>query len=146
MKSEVIANLPTLADRGRCAPPKPTKVDRLNARADAQRENARQHQAFRTAVIARDGHVCRCCGGKVVAAIQAVPNRLEVSHLHGRVGALRYEVRCAVVMCLRCHVHFTGTVNDKIIAVGTRFVVIDGRRCINAGTRTPIPVHFREVA
>jgi hypothetical protein len=146
MKSDVIAGLPTLADRGRCAPPKPSRLDRLDARIDKKRDYERKAETFRRDVIKRDGHVCRCCGGKVIRTLDLVPNRLEVNHIHGRVGVFRFLVQCALVLCFRCHERVTGTVNHKLKIVGTAFVTVDGRQCINAGETQPIPVHFEEAA
>lgn len=145
-RSAAFLNLPTLADRGRCAEPKPSRLDRLDDRIDKKRDHERNAAKFRSGVIKRDGHVCRCCGCKVIRTMELVANRLEVHHIYGRGAAFRFLVRCALVLCFRCHERVTGTVNDKLKLVGTEFTTVDGRRCIDAGVKRPIPVQFEEAA
>ena len=44
----------------------------------------------------------------------------KVHHLHGKLGALRYEDRAALLPCLDRHERVTGTVNDKLRVVGSK--------------------------
>jgi hypothetical protein len=58
----------------------------------------------------------------VIKSIERIPERGEVNHIHGRTGDLRFDVRAALLMCLRCHERFTGRVNThrlQIIATKT---------------------------
>jgi hypothetical protein len=113
----------------------PKGPSRLQTRAKDVRSAAAQGVRFRWAVIARDGARCRCCGRRVHQTIDHVPERAEVHHLHGRLGALRYEPRCAILVCAADHERLTGRVNDRLFVEGTAFWILDGERRIDANQR-----------
>lgn len=96
---------------------------------------------FRRLVWVRDLNCCRCCDRKVIKTPARVPERGEVNHLHGRTGDLRFEVRAAMLLCLKCHERFTGRVNEH------RLVIIPTQTfTIRQGTFTDAtyPVAFTE--
>lgn len=84
-----------------CPKPRPRILDRIAYKRAADAKA----RAFRAAVWARDGGLCRYCGRKVVHTFEAVPNRGEVHHRQGRNVAPehRYTVARAVLLCLVCH-------------------------------------------
>lgn len=97
---------------------------------------------FKKIVRERDRMRCRRCGRKVIVTMDRDPLRCEVHHVHGRVGVLRHEDRCALVLCCACHEKVTGKVNEKLIIVATKTLVIDGRTLTDARAK----VTFERVA
>lgn len=80
---------------------------------------------FKGEVWKRDKNHCRCCGRKVEKLLGRVAKRGEVNHLHGRTGDLRFEVRAACLLCLKCHERYTGRVGgDKLLIVATQTFTI----------------------
>lgn len=134
--------LPTLAEMHAKPRPQPKGQTRLEEKTAKTKDEAKQRDAFRAAVIARDGKKCRHCRRKVVESIALVANRLEVHHLHGRIGALRFDARCALVLCAGCHQRVTGKVNDRLHVVqkAAHMRTLDGKSYIDAGK----PLAFRE--
>lgn len=120
--SRVISSLPTLADmaaarRGRSNPKGQTRLERTVAQRPVTKG---AEQTFRKTVIDRDGYVCRCCTRKVIATMARVPERLEVHHIHGRTGDLRFDPRAALVTCASCHEKLTGKVNQhRLVLLAT---------------------------
>lgn len=117
-----IADLPTLAEveamrRGKAIDKGRTRLEEKESKAPLTRVD---EKAFRKAVIERDGKHCRCCGRKVIQTLERVPNRREIHHIHGRRGALRFESRCAILVCCKCHERCTGKVKDKLVIIATR--------------------------
>jgi len=96
---------------------------------------------FRAEVWTRDKNRCRCCDRKVQKILGRVPERGEVHHVHGRTGDLRFESKCAMLLCLICHERVTGKVNDKLVIVPTKFVEIKGEKYTDARAK----VTFREM-
>lgn len=115
---------------------------RLELAAEEKKFTVVDEKAFRKAVIDRDGKVCRCCGRKVIATMARVPERLEVHHIHGRRGDLRYEPLAALVLCLTCHEKVTGRVNEKVVIVATKTFVMREREYTDARA----PVIFKRAA
>ena len=71
--------------------------------ADLKDEKAAE-KAWRKAVIARDGRICRCCKRTVIQQLALAPERLEVHHIAGRADqAVRWDVRNGMVCCARDH-------------------------------------------
>lgn len=140
-------NLPTLAEvqASRKGPLLKGK-SRLEAKVEAKPLTVITERAFKSEVWTRDRKRCRCCGRKVLKTLSRVPERGEVHHVHGRVGALEFEARAALLVCLTCHERVTGKVNDKLVIVGTRLFTLKSEktgipeRYIDARK----PVHFRE--
>src|SRR5262245_9951256 len=97
---------------------------------------------FRKIVRERDKMLCRRCGRRTRITIELDPLRAEVHHIHGRLGNLRHEDRCALLLCLSCHSKCTGVVDEKWIIVGTKFVEIDGHPRVDARAK----VKFERVA
>jgi hypothetical protein len=58
----VIADLPVLGDRRRCAVPKRALVTRKRATARKKRERRMNTAEVRAYVFAREKGICRCCG------------------------------------------------------------------------------------
>lgn len=96
---------------------------------------------FKLAVWKRDKNRCRCCGRKVQKILDRVPERGEVHHCHGRTGDLRFEDKCALLLCATCHERVTGKVNDKLVIVPTKFIEIRGEKYTDARAM----VTFREM-
>jgi hypothetical protein len=137
-------HLPTLADveAARAGQPQRKYESRLEQRMVEDREERRLERAFKAAVWMRDGNRCRNCERKVFRALGRRANRGEVHHLHGRGGALRHEVRSAILLCLRCHECVTGRVNERWRVVGTAWFDGSDERLIDA----TYPVEFERIA
>lgn len=110
-------DLPTLADQA--GGPQPKGDSRLEDRDAERRLTIVTDKAFRKEVWIRDQFACRWCGGKVRKTIEHVPDQGQVHHIHGRLGVLRHETKCAALFCLECHELLTGKVNERWIVVGT---------------------------
>lgn len=137
--------LPTMAevDASRIGKPIAKGKTRLEERIDAKPLTTMTEKQFKDAVRKRDKNRCRACGRKVVYVMDHIPERGEVNHIHGRTGDLRFEVRAAILMCLKCHQRFTGKVNAhrlQIIASKT-FTIRQG-----TFTDATYPVKFQEAA
>lgn len=118
----------------------PTRLEKVE---EARKLTTIDEKEFKRQVRARDKDRCRCCGRKVLYVLDRVPERGEVNHIHGRRGDLRFEVRAAILMCLKCHERFTGKVNAhrlQIIASKT-FTIRQG-----TFTDATYPVTFQEAA
>lgn len=116
---------------------------RLETRMDERPLTKVDQKTFKGEVWKRDKSHCRCCGRKVIKSIERIAERGEVNHIHGRTGDLRFEVRAAILMCLKCHERFTGRVNKhrlQIIASKT-FTIRQG-----TFTDATYPVEFKEAA
>lgn len=126
--------LPTLSEvqAQRAGKPIPKGRTRLQDVVAARPLTKITEADFKREVWARDKNRCRCCGRKVQKIIGRVPERGEVHHVHGRVGDLRFESKCALLLCLTDHERVTGKVNDKLVIVPTKFVEIHGERYTDA--------------
>lgn len=138
-------NLPTMAEvaADRVGNPIAKGPTRLEQRMEEKPLTRIDEKAFKAEVRKRDGNCCRSCGRKVVYVMDRIPERGEVNHLHGRRGDLRFEVRAALLMCLKCHERFTGKVNAhrlQIIPTKT-FTTRQG-----TFTDATFPVVFKEIA
>lgn len=134
-------SLPTLDDVNRIGRACPKGPSRLADRKQDDRDAKKAEAAFRREVIKRDGRVCRCCEREVKPSLRLEPRRLEVHHIYGRVGAFRYAVAHALVLCSECHERVTGTVGVSrlfIVQVAAFMVTVDGRSLVDAGK----PVRF----
>ncbi len=89
----------------------PKGKTRIEAYVDERPILKLNERTFKIAVWARDKYLCRHCERKVIKTVARVPERGEVNHIHGRIGALRFEVRAALLLCLACHERVTGRVN-----------------------------------
>jgi len=110
-------------------------------RIAVKRARARFDREFRAEVWRRDQGRCRKCGRIVKKTLARVPDRGDVHHCYGRVGTLRYEDRCALLLCLADHALVTGTVNARWDVIGTKFVWVGDRLCVDCR----YPVTFRKV-
>lgn len=97
--------------------PCPKGKSRLEERMDAKPLTTVTDKQFRAGVWRRDRNRCRCCGRKVEKMMNRLPERGEVHHLYGRLGDLRFEVKGAILTCLKCHERLTGRVSEKWITV-----------------------------
>lgn len=120
----------------------PKGPSRLQARKAKKPLTYVDEKAFRKAVIGRDGKFCRRCKRMVTACVERVPERLEVHHVHGRRGDLRFEPKAALILCCECHEKVTGRVNEKIIIVPTKTWLYQGRELTDARFK----VRFEKVA
>lgn len=139
------AFLPTLAEQhsARSAVQKSAMTSQLQDDKAAARQAKKDEAIFRAAVWQRDAGLCRCCGRKVRKTIARVPERGEVHHVHGRIGALRYLVQAAVLLCAEDHEKVTGTVGmSKLRIVGSTTFKVDGVPCIDCSA----PVRFVKVS
>lgn len=136
-------NLPTLAEveAMRAGKPIPKGNTRLQDVMKARPLTKVTEKDFKLEVWTRDKNRCRCCGRKVQKILGRVPERGEVHHVHGRTGDLRFESKCALLLCLTCHERVTGKVNDKLVIVPTKFVEINGEKYTDARAK----VTFREM-
>ncbi len=119
---------------------------RLDARTDDERDDKAAERAWRKAVIARDGHVCRCCERKVVQQLALAANRLEVHHVAPRADqAVRWDPRNGIVLCAECHEKVTphsGKWTLMIVQVAARLFRVNGKTYINAAKS----IDFRRVS
>jgi hypothetical protein len=139
-----LADLPYLADvaKARTGPIEKGPT-RLEQSMDARPLIRIDEQAFRKTVIDRDGYFCRCCGRKVIKTLARVAERLEVHHIHGRTGDLRFEDRAALVTCCACHERLTGRVNQhRMVIIPTK--TFETRQGVFSDAR--YPVVFKESA
>ena len=142
-------NLQTLADRSRerYATPKgalPTKLDHAVEKKAATREDVRKLAAWSLAVKIRDSYKDRHTGKKVKGNRLALdPDSAHAHHIEPRGNwDTRYDLRNGICLSYATH---DAVERNKLRIVGTRWFVENGRRYINAGTDTPIPVRFVEV-
>lgn len=136
--------LPTVAemDAARRGRPLPKGKTRLQETVEQRPLTKVDEKAFKAEVWSRDKSHCRWCERKVQKIVGRVPERGEVHHLHGRLGDLRWETRCAILVCLTCHEKLTGRVAEKWIAIGTKFWMLKGIPVIDARE----PIKFQRAA
>lgn len=107
-RSDAIARLGTLGERGRCAVAK-VDLESLEQRKRLRRRNfAKLWKLCCQVVDARDGTVCRLCGGPTDRRPALSPERHERAHLIRRraVSQLRNDPRNVFVAHHRCHRQF----------------------------------------
>lgn len=134
-----LATLPYLTDLQRTRRPAQKGKTRLEVRMAQSAQQLTADRAFQREVWTRDRYTCRCCRRKVHRALARIPMRGEVHHLHGRLGALRTESRCALLLCCACHERVTGRVNDRLTIEATQTFEVDGQTYTDARQ----PVIFR---
>jgi hypothetical protein len=117
-----LSKLPTLADvqASRVGKPIPKGKSRLQAKTEARPLTRVDEKAFRDTVFKRDKGRCRKCERKVIRTLERVPERAEIHHVHGRVGDLRFEDKCALLLCAQDHELVTGRVNERWSIVPTK--------------------------
>lgn len=113
------ASLPTMAEvqADRIGKAIPKGKTRLEEKIEQRPLTKVDEKTFRAEVWKRDKDRCRSCKRKVQKVMGRVPERGEVNHIHGRTGDLRFEVRAAILMCLKCHERFTGRVNEHRLTI-----------------------------
>lgn len=116
---EMLAKLPTLAEEAEKRVGKPILKGktRVELKAEERPLTKIDEKTFKAAVRKRDKDRCRNCERKVIYVMDRVPERGEVNHIHGRGGDLRFEVRAAILLCLKCHERFTGKVNEHRLTI-----------------------------
>lgn len=115
-------------------------VSRLEKQAAAKPLTKVTDAQFKATVWERDKGRCRRCGRKVKKQMPRDPLRGEVHHLHGRLGVLRHEDRCALLLCASDHEKVTGAVNVKVVIVATKTLEIDGRTLTDARAKVKFEV------
>lgn len=138
------ARLPTVEEvaAARLGKPILKGTSRLQATIAARPLTKVDEKEFKRIVRLRDRHRCRMCGRKVRYVVERVPERGEVHHVHGKVGDLKFEDRCALLLCLEDHERCTGRVNEKYVIVPTKTIVLRGETCTDARA----PVSFVRIA
>lgn len=132
-------DLPSLADQGRCATPKPTKLDRAQANKAADRADTLQLEAWRKEVRARDGLTDRLTGQKLKTALKLLPDRAECHHIEPRGNYdVRYDVRNGLMLAYETHFKVE---RNRLRIVGTQFFTVNGQQYIDA----TFPVTFEVV-
>lgn len=110
--------------------PQPKVRTRLSAKDTARKADEQQLDAWRRAVRARDGHVCRVCKRHVVVSLELRANRAECHHITGRSHKpTRYDVRNGLLVCLGCHQRIE---DGEVQLVGTKQFRLGERAYINA--------------
>jgi hypothetical protein len=120
-------------------------LSRLEMSIAAKRLMVVDDKTFKRQVRSRDHFCCRKCRRKVQPTASRVPDRAEVHHVHGRHGDLRFEERCAILLCLKCHEGITGRINERWIIVPTQTFTMPqypGRELCDARQ----PVTFERIA
>jgi hypothetical protein len=137
-------NLPTPEDvyRDRQGKPLAKGQSRLEKKVAEKKRAVIDALKFRDQVWKRDDSKCRWCGRTVRRVLMRIPSRGEVHHIHGRVGDLEFETKCAILACLICHEKLTGKVNERWKVVSTHFWVRNNEALIDAR----YPVRFERVA
>lgn len=107
-------------DAARAGKPLLKGTSRLQKTAAEDKRTLVDDAAFKREVRDRDTWHCRKCLRKVVQVVRRQPDRAEVHHIHGRGGDLRFESRCALLLCLGCHEQVTGRVNERWIIRPTK--------------------------
>ena len=116
-----LSKLPTMAEVAESRRGPITKgQSRLEVKTAARPLKVIDEKAFRLKVWERDKHRCVQCGRKVIRTIERIPERGEIHHVHGRVGDLLHEDKCALLLCLQDHERVTGKVNERWIVVPTK--------------------------
>jgi hypothetical protein len=113
------ANLPTLAEISatRRAVPKHELRSRLDEKTTSDKDDARQLEAFRRAVVQRDRGRCRVCGCRTVKTLALDPKWREVHHLISRTNPVtRYDPRNGITVCHADHRRLT---SHRLFVVGT---------------------------
>lgn len=143
-KSDVIASLPTPADRGRCAVPKYAITTRLQEKEAKRLDESKDEKKWRAAIWKRDEGKCRWCGRTVVKSLELRPDRGECHHVSGRVvKEIRWDRRNGILLCLPpCHERLTGTVAEKHLLYSRHTFSVDGIAYLNADK----PVKFKRIA
>jgi len=111
--------LPTLAEISaiRRATPKHELRSRLEDKTAAKQADARELEAWRRAVSARDHGRCRVCRIKTLRTLELVPNRREIHHIVSRTNpVVRYDVRNGLTVCLEHHQQLT---RHQLFVMGT---------------------------
>lgn len=121
-----LSDLPTLAemDAARRGKPLLKGASRLQVATAEKKLTLVDEKTFKRDVRERDGWCCRRCHRKVVQTLKRQPDRAEVHHIHGRTGDLRFEARCALLLCCFCHEKVTGRVNERWIIIATKTFTI----------------------
>lgn len=91
----------------------PKPASRLQDRISMKHDREQQERTFKLAIWIRDGAKCRKCHRKVQKSLARIASRGEKHHGYGRIGALRYAVKSALLLCLSCHEQLTGRVAEK---------------------------------
>jgi hypothetical protein len=130
-------NLPTLAEmdasRPRC---QPKGASRLQVKAAADKEDAKQLADWRRAVWIRDNGKDRLTGRNVVKTLALDPKRGEVHHVAGRADqAVRYDRRNGVLLSLATHQKVE---QNELRIVGTKWFRVGKKRYIDCD----FPVKF----
>jgi predicted restriction endonuclease len=111
--------LPTLAEvqADRASRPNWKSVTRLADKTAAKKLDAKELDAWRRAVSARDRGRCRVCGIRTLATLELVPNRREIHHVVSRTNPLiRYDVRNGLTVCKTHHDQLT---RHQLFVIGT---------------------------
>ena len=122
--------------------PCPKGESRLQITVKAKKLDVINEATFKKTVRERDRMRCRKCGRKVIVTLARVPERAECHHLHGRVGDLQFEDRCAICLCSACHELCTGRVNEKWIVVAKKSWLLHGQKVMDARG----PLTFERIA
>jgi hypothetical protein len=121
----------------------PKGASRLDEKTIAIRNEKILEAACKKAVWKRDEGICRCCGTKVIKALELTPKRAESHHIVGRADwAVRFDPRNRVLVCAVCH---EAIERNRILIVGTArqmFTAENGKSYLNADC----PLEFRKAA
>lgn len=138
-----LKDLYTLASRPAPNLQKSATPSRLQVKTAKDHADDKQLKVWRDQIIDRDDHTCRRCRCRVIRTLSLHPRRAECHHVAGRdEQTVRYESRAGLLLCASCHEQVTGTVNNKVLILGTVFFRKDGRKFINCD----FPVIFKEAA
>ena len=112
-------HLPSLNAERLIGRPCPKGESRLQRATVARKVETVTDTQFKADVWRLDAGHCRKCGGRVKKSLTRHHRRGEVHHVHGRLGALRHDVRGSCLVCQACHEQLTGKVAEKWIIVPT---------------------------
>lgn len=107
----------------------PTKVDRLRAKADADREDERKLQAWAKAVKARDHWTDRKTGKPVRSTAILALDSAHAHHVEPRANYdVRYDIRNGLTLSYETHAKVEA---NELVIVGTAWFEVEGRRYID---------------
>lgn len=133
-------DLPTLAEVQADRASRPNwKTTRtiLDEKTEADKDDARKLEAWKSAVRKRDKGRCRVCEVKTVKTLEADPKRGEAHHIKTRADKrVRYDLRNGLHVCLKCHQRLEGR-GKKLHVIGTaaQMFTVDGKTYLNGDKR-----------
>lgn len=128
-------DLPTMAERPRCAQQKWEMQGRVAEKAETIVDEKKLERACLKIVWKRDERKCRACGCKVAKSLERTPKRGETHHIAGRADyAVKFDSRNRVLVCALCHEKLE-LLKLFIIATAKQMFTVNGKSYINGDSK-----------